>query len=106
VVTTKRKAPVKGVCRWVGEAVNGNRLLTITPEGGVEQCYEVEELAKGAGYNLHRVDLQTGEFYCHRVTRDAGGTLHCNCPDVTKGGRKPWECKHARSLFAALRKAF
>lgn len=94
-----------GVCRWVGTAVNGNRLLMIKPARGEEQTYEVEEPAKGDLFRLHRVDYRTGEFFTYNITKFPGGGLACDCPDA-KHRRGPCGCKHSRGLAAALRKEF
>lgn len=102
MATAQRSTPVTGTARWVGEASNGNPLLSITPAGGEQKVYEVEEVRYGAAYNLHTV----GEYTCYRVTRDECGALNCNCPDVVEGGRPAYLCKHVRALRAALRAAF
>ena len=99
--TARKNEVVTGNARWLA---NGN--ILITPAGGEEQEYEPEETTNG--YRLHCVTtlVRTGEFKFYTLERHPGGIFLCNCPDVTKGGRHPWACKHARGLRAALRKAF
>ncbi len=96
---TKTTKPATGVVRWLKAAPNGNRVILITPAGGPEQEYEVEETR--TGYNLHRVDTRTGEFHCYRLTCFPGGGMTCNCPDAMH--RRQGACKHIVGLRAGLR---
>ncbi len=94
-----------GNCRWLPPQPNGNWTLSITPAGGDEQVYDLEE--RPDGYRLHRLThlAKTGEFAYFTLTRH-GTTFLCDCPDATHRRAAPNQCKHSRSLVAALRKAF
>ena len=102
---TRTNKPATGHCRWLAPQPNGNPTLSITPAGGEEQVYELEE--RPDGYRLHRLTylIKTGEFAYFTLTRH-GGTFLCDCPDATHRRAMRCDCKHSRGLVAALRKAF
>lgn len=102
---TRTSKPATGNARWLKPQVNGNPTLSITPTGGEEQVYELEE--RPDGYRLHCLThlAKTGEFQYYTLTRH-GHTLLCNCPDATQRRSHPGACKHALGVAAALRKSF
>ena len=87
-----RLQPVHGVCRWIGHAGNGNRLLEITG-----QVYEVEDLA-GGGWRLYRL-AEGGGLKVYTIEAD-GWT--CDCPDAVYRPGRPGGCRHVAALGAAL----
>lgn len=96
-------APATGKVQWVGFSTNGNRLLSIKPEGGEAQTYEVAPVKDG--YDLHNLThtLNTGEFVCYHLRYWANGSYICDCPDATNRPERRCSCKHTRGLLAALR---
>jgi hypothetical protein len=102
---TRTSKPATGHCRWLAPQRNGNPTLSITPTGGEEQVYELEE--RPDGYRLHCLThlIETGQFKYYTLTRHHH-TLLCDCPDATQRRSYPGACKHARATVAALRKTF
>lgn len=88
--------PATGTCRWLSDAVNGNRRLEINGK-----AYEVERTK--TGYILHRVD-DRGNFIRYVIDCTWGrGVWTCSCPDAQNRRERLTCCKHVRALQAALR---
>jgi hypothetical protein len=110
---TRKASQTTGTCKLIAtgglslaDALDsGNALLAIYPEKGEASSYTVERLGdKGrvTGYRLTRL----AEYIVDRKTYDVCVTepwgWTCDCPDAQFRSR---ECKHARSLRAALNAA-
>lgn len=98
VSSSKQAAPVKGVCRWLGDKPCGRRVIAIN--GTV---YEVEH-----GWNvlrLYRFDFSKPGTGLTVYTVDTSSVLswRCDCPDAANRDR-PGGCKHVKALRAAVAK--
>lgn len=85
-----------GTCRWLDvDQFTGNRWLRITTVNGVSADYEVEPVV--GGYHLWKWDPEKFTTTLYRVSTRP--VWKCSCPDSQYRER---ECKHCRSLRAAL----
>lgn len=114
--TPKTRKPARethGTCR-LSPACNlplpqaldaGEAMLTLTPERGNPTSYQVQRLSDpyGAtvGFRLMKLTWYIVDRKVYDIDVIPGYGWQCDCPDAEFQGR---ECKHVRSLRAALSK--
>ena len=115
--TPKTRKPARethGTCRLVATgnltlaaALDaGEAMLTISPDRGGPTNYTVQRLTDNdgqtAGYRLTKLTPFIIDRKVYDIDVTSGFGWQCDCPDAEFQSR---ECKHARSLRAALAKA-
>ncbi len=112
--TPKQTAPRHGSCRLVpacnlplADALDaGEAMLTIYPERGEAANYTVQRLAdsdgRTIGFRLTRLAWYIVDRKLYEIDVTPGYGWQCDCPDAQYRSR---ECKHVRSLRAALAQA-